>query len=184
MATRLPVPPRLQPIDQRLIGWMDRHGVRLLRVTIGVVFIWFGALKLFPGASPAAGLIVSTYPFLPPGLFLPFLGCWEMAIGLGYLTGRLLRVTVALMYAQMLGAMSPIVLNPEAVFVGAPFVLTLEGSTSSRTWSCWRPPSSSAPRSVDVRAVSTQSISVYLGAFLLEKLQPNQQRSLQGRVPW
>ena len=103
MATRLPVPPRLQPVDQRLIAWMDRHGVRLLRVTIGVVFIWFGALKLFPGASPAAGLIVSTYPFLPPGLFLPFLGCWEMAIGLGYLTGRFLRVTVALMYAQMLG---------------------------------------------------------------------------------
>ena len=27
----------------------------------------------------------------------------------------------------MLGAMSPIVLNPEAVFVAAPFVLTLEG---------------------------------------------------------
>jgi len=127
MATRLPVPPRLQPVDQRLIAWMDRHGVRLLRVTIGVVFIWFGALKLFPGASPAAGLIVSTYPFLPPALFLPFLGCWEMAIGAGYVTGRLLRVTVALMYAQMLGAMSPIALNPEAVFVAAPFVLTLEG---------------------------------------------------------
>ncbi len=127
MATRLPVPPPLRAIDQRLIAWMDRHGVRLLRATIGVVFVWFGALKLVPGASPAAGLIVSTYPFLPPGLFLPFLGCWEMAIGVGYLTGRLLRVTVALMCAQMLGAMSPIALNPDAVFAAAPFVLTLEG---------------------------------------------------------
>lgn len=127
MAPRFPVPPWLQPLDQRLIEWMDRHGVRLLRITIGVVFIWFGALKLFPGASPAAGLIVATFPFLPPGLFLPFLGCWEMAIGVGYLSGRLLRVTVALMYLQMLGAMSPLVLNPAAVFASPPAVLTLEG---------------------------------------------------------
>ena len=121
------MPRRLQPIDRRLIAWMGRHGVPLLRVTIGVVFIWFGALKLFPGVSPAEGLIVSTYPFLPPALFLPFLGCWEIAIGLGYLSGRLLRVTVALMYLQMLGAMSPVVLNPDAIFAAPPLILTLEG---------------------------------------------------------
>lgn len=127
MASRFPVPRRLQPIDRRLIAWMGRHGVPLLRVTIGVVFIWFGALKLFPGVSPAEGLIVSTYPFLPPPLFLPFLGCWEIAIGLGYLSGRLLRVTVALMYLQMLGATSPVVLNPDAIFAAPPLVLTLEG---------------------------------------------------------
>ena len=60
-------------------------------------------------------------------MFLPFLGCWEMAIGVGYLSGRLLRVTVALMYLQMLGAMSPLVLNPSAVFASPPAVLTLEG---------------------------------------------------------
>ena len=127
MAARFPVPPWLRPIDRRLIAWMDRHGVGLLRVTIGVVFIWFGALKLVPGVSPATDLIVSTFPFLPPGLFVPFLGCWEIAIGIGYFSGRLLRVTVALMYLQMLGAMSPLVLNPDAVFASTPFALTLEG---------------------------------------------------------
>lgn len=127
MGTWFPVPPPLQPLDRHLTAWMDRHGVPLLRVAVGVVFVWFGALKLFPGASPAAGLIVSTYPFLPERLFLSFLGGWEVAIGLGFVTGRFLRITVALMYVQMLGAMSPIVLNPAAVFVTPPFVLTLEG---------------------------------------------------------
>ena len=97
------------------------------RVAVGVVFIWFGALKLLPGASPATGLIVSTYPFLPERLFVSFVGCWEAVIGLGFLTGRFLRVTVALMFLQMLGAMSPIALNPAAVFAQPPFVLTLEG---------------------------------------------------------
>ena len=127
MGTRFPVPPRLRRLDQHLTTWMDRHGVLLLRVAVGVVFIWFGALKLLPGASPATGLIVSTYPFLPERLFVSFVGCWEAVIGLGFLTGRFLRVTVALMFLQMLGAMSPIALNPAAVFAQPPFVLTLEG---------------------------------------------------------
>ena len=127
MGSRLRVPPGLQPLDRHLTAWMDRYGVLLLRVAVGVVFVWFGALKLFPGASPATGLIVSTYPFLPAALFVPFVGCWEMVIGLGFVSGRLLRVTVALMYLQMLGAMSPLVLNPGAVFAQPPFVLTLEG---------------------------------------------------------
>ena len=127
MGTRFPVPPRLRRLDRHLTAWMDRHGVLLLRVAVGVVFIWFGALKLLPGASPATGLIVSTYPFLPERLFVSFVGCWEAVIGLGFLTGRFLRVTVALMFLQMLGAMSPIALNPAAVFAQPPFVLTLEG---------------------------------------------------------
>ena len=127
MGTRFPVPSRLRRLDQHLTAWMDRHGVLLLRVAVGVVFIWFGALKLLPGASPATGLIVSTYPFLPERLFVSFVGCWEAVIGLGFLTGRFLRVTVALMFLQMLGAMSPIALNPAAVFAQPPFVLTLEG---------------------------------------------------------
>ena len=119
MDTRFHVPPWLQPLDRHLTAWMDRHGILLLRVAVGVVFVWFGVLKLFPGASPATGLIVSTYPFLPERLFVAFVGCWEVVIGLGFVTGRLLRVTVALMYLQMLGAMSPVALNPAAVFVRA-----------------------------------------------------------------
>lgn len=39
MATRLAVPPPLREIDRRLIAWMDRHGVRLLRAAIGLVFV-------------------------------------------------------------------------------------------------------------------------------------------------
>jgi uncharacterized membrane protein YkgB len=127
MDTRFHVPRWLQPLDRHLTAWMDRHGVLLLRVAVGLVFVWFGALKLIPGASPATGLIVSTYPFLPERLFVASVGCWEVVIGLGFVTGRLLRVTVALMYLQMLGAMSPVALNPAAVFVQPPFVLTLEG---------------------------------------------------------
>ena len=115
------------PLETRLFHWTRRIGTQLLQVSVGVVYLWFGALKLFPGASPATELIVTTYPFLPERLFLPFLGVWEVVIGVGYLSGIFLRVTMVLMVMQMLGAMSPIILNPAAVFVRIPFVLTIEG---------------------------------------------------------
>jgi hypothetical protein len=60
-------------------------------------------------------------------LFIPFLAVWEMIIGLGFMTGKFMRLTILLMFFQMGGAISPIFLNPTAVFVTFPFILTLEG---------------------------------------------------------
>ncbi|NDJ54764.1 MAG: DoxX family protein [Chloroflexi bacterium] len=118
---------RFDQIDARITQWMANYGLTLLRVSVGIVFFWFGALKLMPGLSPAEGLIRESLPFLPMGLFIPFLGLWEMAIGLGYISGRFMRITILLMMFQMLGAASPLVLNPEAVWNAFPFALTLEG---------------------------------------------------------
>jgi uncharacterized membrane protein YkgB len=35
---------------------MARTGVVLLRINLGIVFLWFGALKFFPDLSPAQDL--------------------------------------------------------------------------------------------------------------------------------
>lgn len=118
---------RLERIDRALTRWMARQGLTLLRISLGVVFFWFGALKLLPGASPATDLIHESITFLPPDLFIPFLGVWEMVIGLGFITGWFLRATILLMILQMAGAISPLILNPDAVWESFPFVLTLEG---------------------------------------------------------
>lgn len=114
-------------VDTIIVKWMARHGLTLLRISVGIVFLWFGALKLIPGASPAESLIRQSLLFLPMELFLPVLAIWEMIIGLGFITGKFMRLTILLMFFQMIGAASPIVLNPAAVFVKFPFVLTLEG---------------------------------------------------------
>ncbi len=116
-----------EEIDRRLTRWMASTGITLLRISIGIVFFWFGALKLIEGASPATNLIEQSITFLPPDLFIPFLGVWEMVIGLGFITGWFLRFTILLMLLQMVGAASPIVLAPSAVWSSFPFVLTLEG---------------------------------------------------------
>ena len=114
-------------IDWRIIRWMARAGIPILRVALGVVFVWFGALKLVPGLSPAEDLVRATVPFLPASLFLPFLAVWEIVIGLGFIAGRALRLTILLLFLQMPGTLAPIVLLPERVFTVFPFGLTLEG---------------------------------------------------------
>ena len=118
---------RFDEADTRITYWMARHGLVLLRISVGVVFFWFGALKLTPGLSPAEGLIRETITFLPMAFFLPLLAVWEMLIGLGFITGRFMRVTILLLFLQMPGTISPVLLRPDLVFTQFPFGLTLEG---------------------------------------------------------
>src|SRR5262245_25699055 len=111
-------------IDKAVTKWMAQHGITLLRISMGIVFFWFGALKLFPGLSPAENLIRASITFLPMNLFLPFLAVWEMAIGLGFITGKFMRLTILLLFLQMPGTISPMVLRPDLVWSNFPFVLT------------------------------------------------------------
>ncbi len=114
-------------LDQQITQWMAEHGITLLRISMGIIFFWFGALKLVPGGSPAENLIRETITFLPMNLFLPFLAVWEMVIGLGFITGKFMRITILLLFLQMPGTISPIFLRPDLVFIHFPFMLTLEG---------------------------------------------------------
>jgi uncharacterized membrane protein YkgB len=118
---------RFDAADTRITRWMARAGIPILRIALGVVFVWFGALKLVPGLSPAEDLVLATVPFLPGRSFMTVLAIWEVAIGLGFLTGRALRITILLLFLQMPGTLSPIFLLPDLVFTAFPYGLTLEG---------------------------------------------------------
>jgi uncharacterized membrane protein YkgB len=116
----------LSEIELRLGAWMEKHGLLLLRIGMGTVFFWFGALKHL-GLSPAAELVVKTMSWLPIPGFIYILGVWEMAIGICFIYKPLLRVALILLFLHMPGTLLPIVLLPEKVFQSFPFVLTLEG---------------------------------------------------------
>ena len=122
----------LNKVDLAITRWMARVGIVLLRVSLGVVFLWFGALKFLPGASPAQELATRTIHTLSAGLVpasvsLPILAGWECLIGAGLLIGRGLRGILLLLYLQMLGTLTPILLFPHEVFTRIPYVPTLEG---------------------------------------------------------
>ncbi len=124
--------PRLTNIDKKLTKWMADVGILLLRISIGLIFTWFGVLKFFPGLSPAEDLASRTIEVLSFGLIeehvaVLILAVWETVVGLGLITGYFLREVLFLLFAQMLGTISPVFLFPEEVFQVIPFVPTLEG---------------------------------------------------------
>lgn len=117
---------RLDPIDRAIASFMDRIGIRLLRYSLAVVFIWFGALKLVD-MSPAHDLVRDTVTWMPFDIFYPILGAWEVLIGLCLLYRPAIRVAILLLFLQMPGTALPLFVLPEVTFTQFPFGLTLEG---------------------------------------------------------
>ncbi|MCH7946712.1 MAG: DoxX family protein [candidate division Zixibacteria bacterium] len=116
----------IDSLDRHIANWMYKYGMLVLRLSLAVVFIWFGALKPL-GISPAEELVKRTVYWLPPEFFLPLLGYWEVAIGVCLLYRPFIRAAILLLFLQMPGTMLPLILLPDVCFTSFPFGLTLEG---------------------------------------------------------
>lgn len=127
MLDRRTLETRFDAIDRLITTWMADYGMVVMRVGLGIVFLWFGALKLFPGFSPAEDLVRNTVYFIDPDIFIPVLALWEMLIGVGLILGKFMRITLLLLFLQMPGTTLPIFLLPNEVWHNFPFGLTLEG---------------------------------------------------------
>ena len=123
---------RFKSFDIGLTRWLARHGVTLLRISIGIVYFWFGVLKFFPNLSPAQDLAARTietltFGVVTPEVALPVLALWECVIGIGLITGKFMRVTLLLLVVQMLGTITPLILFPQETWTVFPIAPTLEG---------------------------------------------------------
>ncbi|MBN2486300.1 MAG: DoxX family membrane protein [Bacteroidales bacterium] len=119
-------------IDVAATKWMAKHGLLLLRLSIGIIFFWFGFLKFFEGLSPAEGIAIRTidkltFFLLPEKVIIYWLATWEVLIGIGLLLNIYLRATLLLLYLQMIGTFTPLFLFPSEVFHVFPIALTIEG---------------------------------------------------------
>jgi uncharacterized membrane protein YphA (DoxX/SURF4 family) len=119
-------------VDVRITRWMARYSVPILRIGLGIVFLWFGVLKFFPNLSPAEELATRTietltFGLIQPQLALPMLATLETLIGLGLLTGKFMRITLLLLLFQMIGTVTPLFLFPAETFTHFPYAPTLEG---------------------------------------------------------
>ncbi len=119
-------------VDERIVEWMGKNGTNWLRVSIGIIFIWFGMLKFFPGLSPAEDLAINTIRILTLGLIpdqiiIYGLATLETLIGLGLIVHAYMRITLLLLFMQMAGTFLPILFFPGEVFTRFPYALTLEG---------------------------------------------------------
>lgn len=116
-------------LDRQVVRFMAAHSIRLLRIALALVFLWFGLLKVI-GRSPASDLVVQTVFWLPPHTAVQVIGWWETLIGVGLLftTPLILRLTLMLLWLQMAGTFQVLVLLPQVAFQGGnPLFPTLEG---------------------------------------------------------
>ena len=118
---------RFVQIDRALVGWLRRTSVPLMRIVLGVVFVWFGWLKVID-YTPATELIAGTVYLFDPDLFVRFLGGVEILIGLGFLLNRAMRLVLLAFTGLMVGTMLTFVMLPEVMFEGYnPLLITVEG---------------------------------------------------------
>ena len=114
-------------LDETVIALTSRYGALLLRLSLGLTFVWFGALKVVE-SSPVGDLVANTVYWFRPEVFVPFLGYWEIVVGLGLLTGKALRTTLVFFLLQMAGTFLVLVIKPDVAFQdGNPLLLTTEG---------------------------------------------------------
>jgi uncharacterized membrane protein YphA (DoxX/SURF4 family) len=126
------LPESIDRLDVRITSTLARFAVPTLRISLGIVFLWFGVLKFFPNLSPAETLAARTIEVLTvgivkPSLSLPVLAAWETVIGLGLILGKGLRGVLFLLAVQMAGTFTPLLLFPSETFAVFPLVPTLEG---------------------------------------------------------
>jgi len=123
---------QFEAVDIKVTGWMSQYGITLLRISLGIVFFWFGFLKFFPGASPAMELAAKTIHSVTLGILKPtvsiyMLAALETLIGLGLIFRIALRLTLFLLFMQMLGTVMPLFIFPAETFTSFPFLPTMEG---------------------------------------------------------
>lgn len=114
---------RVSYLVSRMAAELTAHSVTALRVSLGLVITGFGALKYFPGASPAADLAARTTEALTLGVVtdtraVVATALVETFIGLTLLTGIGLRAGLIVMVGWLGGILAPVVLFPGDMFPG------------------------------------------------------------------
>ena len=122
----------LQKLDTTIHRFLVAHSIQLLRIAVGLVFLLFGILKLFPDVSPAEALTVKTtdalsFDLIPGHVAIVLIASLECIIGLLLITGRFLRVAIYLLAGQLIGILAPLALFTDRLFAGPHNAPTLEG---------------------------------------------------------
>ena len=118
-------------IDRRIAESMNRIGLPALRLSLGIIFFWFGILKTI-GLSPAEGLVLSTVDWMPifsAEIWLVIIGWWEVIIGICFLFKPTIRIAIGLLAMQMAGTLLPLFILTEVTFQAGniPYAPTMEG---------------------------------------------------------
>ncbi|QDM01542.1 DoxX family membrane protein [Aliarcobacter butzleri] len=109
-----------------------QNTIKLMRLSLGMIFVWYGMLKFFPTLSPAEDLAVKTidimfFHLIDGNLSIKLLAILEVAIGIGFLSGYYTKLVTIIFLGHMLCTFAPLFILPELSFTHAPYAFTLVG---------------------------------------------------------
>src|SRR6266545_1784590 len=111
----------------RAEGLLRRVTLPALRISLGLVFVWFGLLKVV-GDSPVAELVSAAVPWVDQRVLVPTLGWVEIVLGLALLAGRPRRLALIAVAAHLAGTFLVFIQAPSLVIAGGnPLLLTGNG---------------------------------------------------------
>lgn len=111
----------------RLFTMVERIAGPLLRISLGLVLLWIGALK-FADPSPVVGLLHASLPFLASKGFVYAVGVLEIAASLLLFAGVAVRQVGLLVLILFAGTLTIFIVAPAVTYgpKGFPY-LTLAG---------------------------------------------------------
>ncbi|MCT7569169.1 DoxX family membrane protein [Aliarcobacter butzleri] len=109
-----------------------QNTIKLMRLSLGIIFVWYGMLKFFPTLSPAEDLAIKTidimfFHLIDGSLSIKLLAILEVAIGIGFLSGNYTKLVTIIFLGHMLCTFAPLFILPELSFTHAPYAFTLVG---------------------------------------------------------
>jgi uncharacterized membrane protein YkgB len=117
--------------DEKLIRFFKKIWEPISRLSLFVVFFWFGLLKVL-GESPAGPLVNKLYDesmfagLVGFGKFIVLFGLFECLIGVLFIIKGMERTVLPLLLIHLVTTMGPLLLLPETTWSKA-LVPTLEG---------------------------------------------------------
>jgi uncharacterized membrane protein YphA (DoxX/SURF4 family) len=118
--------PTFRRIDRRIEACLYRLGHTTHGATLGIVFIWFGLLKVFE-IKTATSILAQTIYFGDPDLMVRILGGWEIAIGICLIFHKLLRLALLLLAIRLPGTVLALVFKSDVCFEVAPWIPSIQG---------------------------------------------------------
>jgi uncharacterized membrane protein YphA (DoxX/SURF4 family) len=120
------------PESIKINSWLSHdRKILYLRISLAIVYIWFGALKFFPETSPAEGLAKDTmdslfFKLIPRETSILLLAGMEVLIGSLFLSGKFMKQAVYIALFHMVCTFTPLFFFPEISYK-APFIFTIVG---------------------------------------------------------
>ncbi len=97
-----------------------------MRISLGLIFFWFGALKL-SGNNPVYDLVYASFPILADGIGNYALSVLEIVIGIGLLCNIMPRLVHTVLLFHLAGTFATFITAPEMMFEPYFPILTLAG---------------------------------------------------------